>query len=379
MDSRQRIFTAARCGKPDRVPLMLWIEPHAAVKIATRVVPPANPWKRACFDSIARLQETLPTEKLRNGAPFLSYPLQAEFSVELGADMVDTMWGFPPAWLRKLEISGSGVSMTDMYGIRRGIGGIYLEVLDGPCKTREDLDRYRFPNLSRPIHYRHIRMMRKAFPHTALACICPGVQDWSQMWHGMENIYTGVVEYPETIERFFRRMARHSLQIIRGALRAGADIISILDDYGSQDSLLMSPAMWERFTYPCLEMQCREIHRHGGIAMLHSCGSVAPLLDRIVAAGVDMLHPFQNVGKNNLADAKMEYGGRLCFMTGIDVQGLPDMTPAEVRESVLESVRTGNEGGGFVLSTMNAIQVDTPGENLKALFDTIADVKEGRY
>jgi len=378
MTSRKRVMAAARRRPVDRIPLMLWLEAHTTLKIATEVSPPRKPANRLLFNTLSHLSETLPNESLRNGAPLLAHLLQGEYLLELGADIVDFYWGFAPLLVRNAGLDKGVFYIEDVYGTKRGVGGQYLDLMDYPCKKPEDLDRYRFPDLSHPIHYAHIKSFRRKHPDVAIACWIPGVQDHSQGFMGMENLYLWAAMYPDSIERFFRKLAVHTLQIVRGAMRAGADLIMIGDDYGTQESLLMSKKMWERFTYPCLERQCREIHRHGGIAMLHSCGSVMPLLDKFVEAGVDMLHPLQNVGENDLGRAKEEFGDKLCFVTGIDVQALPVISPEEVRESIIESVRVGSKGGGMVLCHTNFLQQDTPVENLRAMFDTIEDLKKGR-
>ncbi|MFA6449063.1 MAG: uroporphyrinogen decarboxylase family protein [bacterium] len=379
MTSRERVRAAAKRQPVDRIPLMLWLEPHTTVKIATRVRPPRNPAYRGFFTALSRLGETLPTEDLRNAAPLLAYFAQADYQLELGADIVDFHYGCYPLWIKKLSIYDKKITFTDMYGIERGMGGLYIESVGNPCGTKEALDLYEFPDLSSPIHYAHIAMYRKLRPDVSIAVMCPGVQDWSQAWCGIENLYAGMIEYPETIERFFRKLAEHTLQIIRGSLRAGADIILIGDDYGTQQSMMMSKGTWERFTFPCLKRQCGEIGRLGGLAMLHSCGYVAPLLDKIAEAGVEMLHPFQPVPGNDLAAAKEEFGDRLCFMTGIDAQKLPGMSPEEVRGSMLAAARTAAPGGGFILSPTNFLQEDAPMENLRIMFNTIEDIQHGRF
>jgi uroporphyrinogen decarboxylase len=379
MTSRERVIAAARREPVDRIPLMLWIEPHTTVKLATEILPPRNGAYRRFFEGLRFLRDNLPMKALRDGAPLLAYTTQSEYLRELGADIVDFYFGCHPLMVKDIKVNKGGFTITDIYGIKHGMGGIYLETVGYPCETKEDLDRYIFPDLSHPIHYAHVAAFRRLRPDTAIAVMCPGVQDWSQSWHKMENLYAGMIMYPDSVERFFRKMAEHTLQIIRGSLRAGADIILIGDDYGTHNSMMMSKKMWERFTFPCLKRQCGETHRLGGLVMLHSCGYVMPLLDRIVEAGVDMLHPLQQSAGNDLAAAKAEFGDRLTFVTGIDVQTLPTIGPEEVRESMLSAARAAAPGGGFILCTTNFLQVDTPLENIKVMFDTIKDIKNGRF
>ena len=378
MTSKERVLAAADLRPVDRMPVMLWLEANTTLKIATGVRPPRRRMNRAIFNTLDHLSRNLPNESLRRGAPLLAHLLQAEYLLELGADIVDFYWGFPPLWLRGAGFDKGSFYIEDLYGIKRAVAGDYLDLADYPCKTPEDLDRYRFPDLSHPIHYSVLRNFKRLHPDVAVACWIPGVQDHGQGFMGMENLYLWAAMYPDHIERFFRKLAAHSLQIIRGAMRAGADVIMIGDDYGTQQSLLMSKRMWERYTFPCLRRQCEEIHRFGGRALLHSCGSVMPLLDKFVEAGVDMLHPLQPVGENSFERAVEEFGDSLCFVTGMDVQKMPEMPPGEVRGSIAESVRIGSRGGGMVLCHTNFLQQDTPVENLEAMFETIEDLKKGR-
>ncbi len=52
--SQRTAGAAARREPVDRIPLMLWLEPHAMVKIAMRARPPRNPAYRFMFVALSR-------------------------------------------------------------------------------------------------------------------------------------------------------------------------------------------------------------------------------------------------------------------------------------------------------------------------------------
>ncbi|MFA6451582.1 MAG: uroporphyrinogen decarboxylase family protein, partial [bacterium] len=359
----------------DRIPLMLWIEPHTALKISQHVIKPKSVANRLLFDGLAALQSAMPTEELRNVVPMLSYLGSADYFIQLGTDIVEFQWFSPLSFVKDFRIEDKKLVITDVYGIERSMMGLYLEMTKHPCDTIEDLDRYRFPRMPNRQLHNSIRAFKRAHPGIAVAVDIPGIQDVSMWFMGMEKLYLWMAMHPDNMKRFQQRFLAHTLDLIRGLCKAGADIITILDDYGAQNRMLISKKMWEEFTFPCLKRQCEETHKGDGIVMLHSCGHVQPLLEGIADAGVDMLQSFQPRAGNDLAKAKEEFGNRLCFVTGIDSQSLGGMTPDEVRAAVRESVRIGGEGGGFVLATNHALQVDTPAENLKALFETLDEVR----
>ena len=375
MSSRERTHAAMEHREVDRTPVMMWIEPHTAVKMATRVCPPSSPVNKALWNGVVRLSDALPDPDLAQGAQLAVHPFMKPYLLELGADIVDVNYGSPLLWLRKVRRRDGKLRFTDMYGIERSIGGLYLEPTACPCPDPESLERYKFPDMSHPIHYAHVAAVRRMFPDAFLVCMCPGAQDHGQFIHPMPKLYAGMIEYPDVIKSFFRKMRDHAIQIIRGAMSAGADAVHILDDYGTQNSMFISKAMWKEFTFPVLAAEIEEIHKLGGKAMLHSCGTIMPLVDLFVDAGLDALHPIQPLPGNNLDEIVEKFGDRLCFVTGIDVQRIGAMAPHEVYDSILSTARTASRKRGFILAHTNGLQHDTPVENLQAMMRAIADVK----
>ena len=379
MTSRERVLAAARHEPVDRLPVMLWVEPHAMLKMSQGAVRPSNPAVRFLFDGIENVKNALPEGQARGATPFLTYLCAVDYLSQLGTDIVEFSWFDPLTYIKAVRLDNGKIVAKDVYGVERSMMGLYLEVSKVPCATPEELDRYKFPHLSNRGLYEGIKLFKKTHPGLAVAVDVPGIQDVSQWFMGMENLYMWMALYPDVIKRFFEKFLLHTIELTKGIMQAGADIITILDDYGAQKRMLISKRMWEEFSFPCLKRQCEEVHRRGGVVMLHSCGYVQPLLGGIVDAGVDIIQSFQPAAGNDFRTAKAEFGDRICFATGIDSQTLGGKTPAEVRESILESVSIGAPGGGYILSTNHALQVDAPDENIKALFDTLEEIKANRY
>ena len=74
------------------------------------------------------------------------------------------------------------------------------------------------------------------------------------------------------------------------------------------------------------------IHRLGGRVLFHSCGAIAAFIPDLIALGVDVLDPIQPaVPAMQPERLAAEFGGRICFHGGIDMQRLlPAGSPAEV-------------------------------------------------
>jgi uroporphyrinogen decarboxylase len=65
---------------------------------------------------------------------------------------------------------------------------------------------------------------------------------------------------------------------------------------------------------------------------------------------------------------KRDFGGRVSFQGGIDVQRAMPGTIADVEEEVKTRLRALAPGGGYILATSNNVQEDIPPENLVHLF-----------
>ena len=73
-------------------------------------------------------------------------------------------------------------------------------------------------------------------------------------------------------------------------LQAEVDAIHIADDWGTQQSLLISPDMWREYFKPCYREYCEMAHRHGKLVLMHSDGYILDILDDLVEIGVDAVN-----------------------------------------------------------------------------------------
>ncbi|NOZ71823.1 MAG: hypothetical protein GXP38_07900, partial [Chloroflexi bacterium] len=145
------------------------------------------------------------------------------------------------------------------------------------------------------------------------------------------------------------------------------------DDIGSQQQMLISPAMWRQFLKPRMAnfiAELKAINPDLKVAY-HTDGNVWPVIPELIEIGVDVLNPIQPASMDPAEIAKA-FGEQLCFWGTIDEQHtLPFGTPADVRNEVLERLRSIGRGGGLILAPTHHVQLDTPLENFWAMIDTI--------
>lgn len=176
-----------------------------------------------------------------------------------------------------------------------------------------------------------------------------------------------------TMDRVTDFFVAHYARVLEAA--GGAiDLAFTADDIGTQQGLLMSPAMWREFLMPRHARLNECIHARGAKVIYHSDGAVADAVPGLIEMGIDVLQALQfDAAGMDPVVLKREHGDRLCFEGGVSVQHtLPFGTAEEVRTEVTHLVRTLGAGGGYILGPSHAIQAGTPPENIVAMFDTAA-------
>jgi uroporphyrinogen decarboxylase len=384
MTSKERVLAAAKGQPVDHVPVFYWFSPHLACRLMYEYQPARNRlinwegkfiWKRMSQGGGLKSAEIW-----RAFPHFLTNYAAGNFPLELGADMaiVSIM---ADDFIRRFFWQNKHLRVLDAFGSVRGVDhGFYLDIIKPAIKKVGDLKAYRFPDYSRDKNYNSIRKMRAAYPGACIVVEAFGVQDFfsTQIWD-MPSFMMALYDYPDEVKEFQQHFADWSIDLARRGVKAGADVVLIYDDYGFTGQPFLSVKMWKEFTYPHLRKLIEAVHDAGAVALLHSCGYQPPFLDYYVEAELDMLQSFQPKAGNNFKESYTKYGDRLCFITGIDVQQGEQMTPAQLRENIIESYRTGKIHGRHILGMTHMMQFTMPKENIETVFNTVHEIQSGTH
>lgn len=199
--------------------------------------------------------------------------------------------------------------------------------------------------------------------------------------HGFQNFLMNIAAEPEFIHTLIDRMTDMYLELNEAvfiALKGELDVWFFGNDFGSQESLLMSPGMWEEFFFEDIKRLCALSHRYGIKTMMHSCGAIRPIIPMLIEAGVDILDPVQVTAKGMVpSELKTEFGDRIVFHGGIDTQHiLPFGTPDEVRAHVRDTVGAMSADGGYIFAPSQILAADIPAGNIVAMYD---EIKNGQH
>lgn len=188
---------------------------------------------------------------------------------------------------------------------------------------------------------------------------------------GMQNLLTDYYLEPEQVHHLHSALCDlycayldYAVQIVQ------PDGFWTSDDLGHQTQLFMRPSTFRRLIKPYYLRFGKTIRAHGLHWWLHSCGNNTEVLDDLIEAGVHVFHPVQK-GTMDEARIARDYGDRLTFLAGLDVQHVlqeadPDGVRAEVRHLIDLFDRP---DGGMCIAAGNGIVSGTPFENIEAFLD----------
>jgi uroporphyrinogen decarboxylase len=188
---------------------------------------------------------------------------------------------------------------------------------------------------------------------------------------GIENTFADFHVSPNEVHRLLDALTDYYVEIVRGwGCLSGVDAIFLTDDWGTQNSLMISPVMWRMFFAARYRRICDEAHRHEMHVVFHSCGNVAAIIGDLIDAGVDVLDPLQPEAMD-LEQVAKDFGGKVAFCGGISDQKLAKLSSQQVRDHVRWTIDTigSRSGNAYLVGPSNVLCPEVPLENLEALFE----------
>lgn len=189
---------------------------------------------------------------------------------------------------------------------------------------------------------------------------------------GMENALVNMLANPELYKAVDDRIVEFYLQankIFYEATAGRLDAVLIGNDLGSQRGLMISPELVREFVIPGAKRLIEQAKSYGLKVLYHSCGSIEPVIQDLIDAGVDVVHPIQALAKDmDVPLLKARYSHLTSFCGGVDAQDLlVNGQPQQVYDKVIE-IRRHLPTGLIVSPSHEAILADIPPANIEALF-----------
>ncbi len=327
MNSRQRVLSAIEMTGPDRVPLMHDTLAGARLR-----------WGD-CLEDLYR--------KYPDDVAFVGSATSGEFGPQIGVPSRDP-WG--SLWVRQ----------TDEH---KG------QVVFHPLGDWAALSRYQPPDTAGKETIADVvqRIEANGGQKYTLA-------DGDTLWQRMYYL-RGFQAANEDLLVDCRRCAQLRdviLEVILRRLRRlaeleGLDGVHFRDDWGTQQALLIRPALWREFFKPAYARMFDVVRQSGKHVWFHSDGVIDEIVPDLIELGAHVLNPQCNCMPRRRLSSLI--AGKVCLLGDLDRQWtLPRGTLQDVRNAVREDIDTyGRFQGGLI--ARGEIAGDVPLENIEAMLD----------
>ena len=174
---------------------------------------------------------------------------------------------------------------------------------------------------------------------------CPRPFEQLQFIRGTENLYMDLMDPPVGMLQFIEKMHDfYCLQLIKWA-KTDVDALNIMDDWGSQNDLLINPKIWEKLFMPLYKEYIEIAHSHGKKIFMHSDGNILRILPKLIELGLDAINcQIFCMGIDKLSS---QYKGKITFWGEIDRQNLIPYAGTEEIDMAVQQVFNAfwNNGG----------------------------------
>jgi len=339
MTPRERVLAAVNHQPVDRVPADLWAEEPV--------------WDRLLRDLGAESRDKV-LDRLNVDLRYVS----AVYPPDVVTDGVkQNMWG--ERWM--MANTPWGMSWEHVNGA----------LVD--AASLDDIKKFPWPSCD-DVDYSPIAEQCDRYKGYAIVCGNADIFERPALTRGLENFLCDAAMNPDWVDYIVKVFLDFYIEDFNRyweASKGRIDIYWALTDLGTQSGLFQSRKFFQRFIGPSIRTLAKLMHSRGVKFMFHSCGAVRELIPDLMELGVDILNPIQPAAVGMAPEGlKRDFGDRLCFHGGIDIQYLLPLESADaVRAEVSRRAKLLGNGGGYILSPSHNLQQDIPTENILAMYD----------
>jgi uroporphyrinogen decarboxylase len=210
------------------------------------------------------------------------------------------------------------------------------------------------------------KVARRIGGHSFVLSTLRGPLNIASQLCGVEGVLIDLIERPDHVRDVLEFATDVAIAVSRASLDGGADGLAFGEATCSPN--FISPTMYLEQVQPCHTRLVAALKEMGWrFVGLHVCGGILPILDGMIATGVDFLDVDYQV---SVADAVAHARGRVALRGNLNPSGLFFLgKPDDVRNETVAACRAA-AGSRWILSSGCDIPPGTPAENMNAFVET---------
>lgn len=312
MTSRERVTAALTFSNPDRAPRDLWALPYVVL------------FRREEFDAVL---DAYPTD--------ISIAPQSQDRVDDDAQLTAQVGTYTDEWGSVWQVGEPGV-----------IG----EVKQPALPTWDNFTGYQPPwETIRGGDLSHVNRMCGETGKFVLSDAVARPFERLQFIRGTENTFIDLAYGTKELRQLLEMIHEYQLEDVRRWCQTDVDGIFMLDDWGSNQRLLIKPETWREVFKPLYQDYCDLIHAAGKFAFFHTDGHTEAIFGDLIEVGMNAINA--QLFTMNIEELARKYRGKVTFWGEIDRQYvLPFGTAEEVGAAVMRVRSALDDGSGGVIA-----------------------------
>jgi len=327
MTSRQRVLTALRLGKPDRVPYVeIGVDPAVADQLLARSRGAGSP-------------------------PVLLEANQR--SVEEEKALARAMHKDNITYVLRAPVFADHAAGKD--------GRLFYT--DGQIRSRADLEGLVLPDPRHDKLYRELETFCDEKEDFALFLVTRVGVFPAMLSMGLEPFFVALHEDRPFVEEVMDRYTDWTAVVAERVCAMDIDVFVTTDDLAWKQGPMVSPALFRELLLPRFQRVAAKVTKPW---ILHSDGNIVPLIDDLLSLGISGLHALEPEALD-IRQVKRGWGDRVCLVGNVSLVTLGRERPEQVEAEAKGLIQDLGEGGGYMLSSSNSIASYVPLENALAL------------
>lgn len=225
--------------------------------------------------------------------------------------------------------------------------GIIGEVKKPQLTDWRSVDAVRFPIERHNLDISQINAFCRDTDRYVLSGTCPRLFEQLQFIRGTENLLIDLLDRPPELALLITRMREFYVRELEIWAASDVDALSFMDDWGSQRSLLISPALWRELFKPIYKDFIDIAHGAGKAIFMHSDGHIFDILPDLIELGLDAVN--SQIFCMDVDQLGEQFAGKITFWGELDRQQIiPGGTVADVQAAVRKMYTSLYHNGGLI-------------------------------
>jgi len=275
-----------------------------------------------------------------------------EAVAELTERFPDDLISSPAFYTAELPVRGdrhSKGTYVDEWGctFENLADGIIGEVKRPLLGDWSDLDQLRIPVERLTVEVGRINEFCRQTDRFVLAGTVPRMFERLQFLRGSENLFCDLMDQPEGLRCLIDRIHEFYLKELSVWASTEVDALYIMDDWGGQQAMLISPVLWRSIFKPLYAEYVNVAHGRGKYFFMHSDGYILDILPDLVEIGVDAINAqIFCMGPERLGG---QFAGKITFWGEMDRQYLlPRGSRNDIRQAAGRMKKALYRNGGLI-------------------------------